>query len=275
MIRLSAVIITYNEEQHIGRCLQSVAGIADEIVVVDSCSTDRTREICASYQVRFYSQPFRGYIEQKREAVSLAQGEYVLCLDADESLSEALQQSIRDEKAAGFRHQAYFMNRRSFYCGQWIRFGTFYPDRKLRLFHKQSGRWGGTNPHDRVVLQPGVHAEPLRGDLLHYTHQTHEAHEQKMDRFSSIAAQALYDKGRGPSYRKLIVNPVWGFVYAYIIRCGFLDGRNGFRIARISAWQKFQKYRKLILLHRTRKETWKTTSPTILKAVSENSGRGT
>jgi glycosyltransferase involved in cell wall biosynthesis len=250
MTKLSATIITFNEDANIGRCLQSLQDVADEIVVVDSLSTDRTREICRSFGVRFIEHPFPGYIEQKNFALAQASHPYVLSLDADESLSEALRLNILAEKQKDFTADGYTMNRFNYYCGRWIRHGTYYPDRKLRLLRNSKGAWGGQNPHDKIIVADGSKVKHLGGDLLHHTYQSFEEHSRQMDRFSTIAAKALFDKGKASSYFKLIFHPAWAFFKGYIIKLGFLDGFEGYMIARFTALQSFLKYAKLIRLNK-------------------------
>jgi glycosyltransferase involved in cell wall biosynthesis len=257
MAKLSATIITFNEEKKIGRCLQSLKGVVDEIVVVDSLSTDKTKEICISYQVLFIENPFPGYIEQKNFALSKATHTHVLSLDADEYLSEELANSILKEKERNFPSDGYTMNRYNFYCGKWVRHGTYYPDRKLRLLNTQKGKWGGQNPHDKIIMQEGARLQQLKGDLCHYTYQSIEEHNKQTDRFSTIAAKALFDKGKTGSYIKLLLNPAWAFLKGYIIKLGFLDGFAGYMIARFTAIQSFLKYAKLIRLHNESKQSHK------------------
>jgi glycosyltransferase involved in cell wall biosynthesis len=249
MKKLTVSIITFNEEKNIDRCLQSVKPVADEIIVVDSLSTDKTKEICLSHNVTFIEQPFLGYIQQKNFALSCASNQYALGMDADEWLSEELVKSILEEKEKDFPYDGYTMNRFNFYCGQWIKHGTYYPDRKLRLLDLKKGEWGGQNPHDKIMMIEGARIQKLKGDLLHYTYQSYGQHIQQMEKFSSIAAKALFDKNKKPSYRKLIINPAWAFIHGYIIKLGFLDGKAGFRIARFTALQSYLKYKKLIQLH--------------------------
>lgn len=255
MARLSATIITFNEEKHIGRCIASLQAVADEIIVVDSHSTDRTKDICLEHGVIFIEQPFLGYMEQKNFALDKASYQHVLSLDADEALSEELARSIAAEKEKGFPAAGYTMNRFNYYCGRWIRHGTYYPDRKLRLVDTKQGRWGVKNPHERIVVQESAVVKQLSGDLLHYTYQSIEAHMRQMDRFSTIAAQTLFDRGKRPSYWKMITHPAWAFFKGYVIKRGFLDGFAGFMIARMTAIQSFLKYAKHIRLHQQARNT--------------------
>jgi glycosyltransferase involved in cell wall biosynthesis len=251
MAPLSVAIITMNEEKNIGRCLQSVREIADEIVVVDSGSTDKTKEICESFGVRFIVQPFLGFIGQKNFALEATIHPYVLSLDADEALSPELKTAIENEKEKGFTYTGYSMNRLSWFCDQWIRHGTWYPDRKLRLVLKSSAKWGGMNPHDKLELDKSSVVKHLSGDLLHYTYYSMDEYILQGNKFSSIAAKAMFEQGKKAGYLNLIWNPFISFMKNYFFRAGFLDGFNGYIIARQSASQTFLKYAKLIQLQRT------------------------
>lgn len=245
MNNLSVAIITLNEERNIRRCLDSVQGIAEDIVVVDSGSTDATREICEEYGVRFITHPFEGHIEQKNYALDQTRHEYVLALDADEALSSELRQSVQDCLAGGFLADAYRFNRLSNYCGTWIRHGSWYPDTKVRLVKKSKVRWGGVNPHDRLEPESGSRVEWIRGDLFHYSYYTVEEHIRKLDYFSTIAAKAYLRSGRKSSMFNILFNPFFAFIRDYILRAGFLDGYPGFQIARLTSWYTAMKYIKL------------------------------
>ena len=166
MSKISAVIITFNEEAYIGNCLESLKDLADEIVVVDSFSTDATEEICRKYNVRFISHAFEGYVEQKNYAVSQAKYRHVLSLDADEALSEELKKSILEIKD-NMVYDGYYVNRHNNYCGKWMIQSPFIPDRHMRLFDSSKGRWKGINPHDKFRLDPGTKSKKLKGLLLH------------------------------------------------------------------------------------------------------------
>ncbi len=242
--KISAVIITQNEEKNIGRCLDSLQGIADEILVVDSFSTDGTGAICKTKGAHFLQHIFEGHIQQKNYAASMAQHNHVLSLDADEALSEKLKQSILSAKE-NWDKDGYFMNRFSNYCGQWIRRCGWYPDRKLRLFDRRKGIWGGINPHDKYEMTDGSSTGFLEGDLLHYTYYSVEEHLLQADKFSSIAAAELARCGAHSSWPLIIVKPIAKFIRNYIIKLGFLDGYYGFVICKISAWETYLKYFKL------------------------------
>lgn len=250
----SAVIITYNEEKNIGRCLESIRDIADEIIVVDSVSTDRTKEICLSYNTTFIEQPFLGYIEQKNFALDKASHDYILSLDADEALDDTLRKSILAEKEKSFPSDCYDMNRLSTFCGQWIRHGTWYPDTKLRLLNRQKGRWGGINPHDKIIMQKGAVKKHLKGDILHYTYGSIEEIILQTNRFTNTQSLAMYQQGRRSSVIKLVLNPFMAFISSYFIKRGFLDGYNGFLIARYASYSTFIKYSKLLHLQRAMRQ---------------------
>ncbi len=251
MIRLSAVIISLNEERNIGRCLESLSGVADEIVVVDSGSTDRTQEICKSYGVRFITNPFEGYIQQKNFALENCTNEHILSVDADESLSEDLKKSIVLLKSDWVK-DGYQFNRLTNYCGKWIRHCGWYPDSKLRLFKKDAGKWGGSNPHDKFILNDGNISGFVKGDLLHYSYYTISDHIRQVNRFSEIEALTAYKEGRRCSLLHLIVKPKLKFIRDFIFRLGFLDGYYGLIICRISSYALFIRYAKLYELQKNK-----------------------
>jgi glycosyltransferase involved in cell wall biosynthesis len=251
MEKISVSIITFNEERNIARCLDSVLEIADEIVVVDSFSTDRTREICESYNLRFISHPFDGYIEQKNIALSHCSHPYVLSLDADEALSDTLKKAILTEKQNGL-HGAYCFNRLTNYCGHWVKHCGWYPDVKVRLFSRESGVWGGLNPHDKFEFHHPVKLKHLSGDLLHYSYYTLEEHHKQVEYFTSIGAKSYFEKGKSDGLLKMYSAPVAKFIRDYFINLGFLDGKAGWLICTISAGATFKKYRKLRMLNKGR-----------------------
>lgn len=246
---LSAVIITFNEERNIERCLLSVSDVCDELLVVDSGSTDHTVSIAQRLGARVIHHPFPGYIEQKNYAITQASGDWILSLDAD----EALDNTLRDSVAEAMKHPAgaaYEMNRLTNYCGNWVRHSGWYPDTKIRLFKKGVGEWTGINPHDRYALPQGQHPVHLRGDLLHYSYHSISDHLRQIDHFSRIGAKALYDKGEKGSIAKLLYKPVARFLRAYVVWSGFRDGLTGFIIAINSAHAVFLKYLRLYYLQK-------------------------
>jgi len=243
-IKLSVVVITFNEEKNIGRCLESVREIADDIVVVDSYSTDRTAEICAEHGARFIQHTFHSHIDQKNWAIAQAKFPHILSLDADEALSDELKQSIVAVKR-DWEHDGYDFNRLTNYCGKWIRHTTWYPSRKLRLWDARCGEWGGLNPHDKFILDPGCRKKHLEGDLLHYSYYEVEEHLEQLEKFSTIHAESYYRKGVRTNMLKRWLHTGWRFLNDYVFRMGFLDGKAGFTVSRLGAREVNLKYLKL------------------------------
>lgn len=254
---LSVVIITYNEEKNIGRCIDSIKDVADEIVVLDSFSTDHTGIIVEKMGGRFFQRAFDGYGAQKNAATALATHDHILFLDADEFLGEPLSNAILAEKKKGFPCDGYLMNRLNNYCGQWIRHGSWYPDRKLRLLDRRKGAWSLDLVHESLVAAPDARIGLLEGDLLHITYADYDEHVAKNNRYSQMSAQLLFSKGKKPSVFKIVLNPFWAFFTSYFMRAGFLDGLNGFIIAVSVAHLTFLKYIKLYQLHRQHKTSGK------------------
>ncbi len=252
MQTISVVIITFNEELNIERCISSVKEIADDIVIVDSFSTDRTRDIAESKGVRVVLHEFLGHIEQKNWAVTQAKYPFILSLDADEALSEELKKSVLEVKK-NKTADGYTINRRTNYCGKWVKHCGWYPDKKLRLWDSTKGRWKGINPHDRYEMEKGSTVAHLKGDILHYSYYTLSDHINQMNRFSEISAQEYYKRGRKSNIMKILFSPLIKFMKDYILNLGILDGYTGFVISRVSAHASFLKYMKLLQLYKTKK----------------------
>ncbi|MBN1670254.1 MAG: glycosyltransferase family 2 protein [Kiritimatiellae bacterium] len=242
---ISACITAGNEEKNIRRCLESVCGWTHEVVVVDSFSSDATVEICRRYTDRVYQHEWLGYIGQKNLIKDLAEGQWILFIDADEEASPEL----RDEIVRLFERgpppdiAGYEFPRIVHYLGKWIRHGEWYPDIKLRLFRKGLGMCAGREPHDRVVVE-GRTAR-LRGHLRHYTYDNISDQVNTLNRFSSIAAQGMYEEGRRFHWHDILLRPLVRFVKGYAVKRGFLDGFQGWVIAVSSAYSVFLKYAKL------------------------------
>jgi glycosyltransferase involved in cell wall biosynthesis len=249
MPSISAVIITFNEQEHIGNCINSLQGIADEILVVDSFSTDSTEAICNKFNVRFVKHHFEGYFEQKNYALSLASFPIVLSLDGDEALSDELKKSILEVKS-DWKYDGYHFNRSHNYCGKWLRYSRWYPDRQLRLFDRGKGRWVGPNPHDNVKMDKGAKVKWIKGDLLHWNYSSYEDHIEKANRFSSIAAREYLKAGKSAGPLTASVHGTWSFFRSYILNAGFLDGYLGYRCCRVTAYASYLKYEKLRKLNR-------------------------
>ncbi len=254
MIQLSVVIITLNEEKNIARCLDSVKGIADEIVVVDSKSTDNTVEICKSYGARVIQHPFEGYVNQKNFANAQATNDHILSLDADEALSDELYHSIKQVKQK-FDADGYTMNRLTNYAGKWIRHSGWYPDVKLRLFDRRKGEWTGLLIHEKFELyERSKVKQHLKGDLLHYSFPSVEDHKKQADKFTTLGAQADFKKGKKAPFYKIWGGPLIKFGKDYFFNLGFLDGKEGLIICWISAGATHAKYRKLRELYKQQKK---------------------
>jgi len=253
MPKISVVIITRNEERNIERCILSVKDVADEIVVVDSYSTDRTEEICRKYNVHFIQHIFEGYINQKNFAMAQAEYDHILSLDADEALSPRLNASILSVKE-NWKYDGYYFNRLTSFCGQWIRHSSWYPARKLRLFDRAKGQWGGQNPHDQFFLQKNASSMFLKGDLLHYSYYSIREHIEQINRFSDAMARSYFADKQRVSCFTILFRPLWRFFRDYFIRAGFLDGFYGLVICVNSSHETFLKYAKLHRLIKDQKK---------------------
>lgn len=249
MNKLSVVIIAFNEADNIARCIDSVREIADEIVVVDSFSTDRTVEIAQAKGARVIQHIFEGHIQQKNFAKEQAKYEWVLSLDADEALSDELVRSIYEEKKH-YHSNAYNMNRLNFYCGKPIKTCGWYPDRKFRLWKKSDAIWGGVNPHDQLMfnIKEMTPAVFLKGDILHNTYPTHESFMQQREKFATISAQHLKHKSKAYLVFKMLFSPVFKFIKNYFFHLGFTEGAVGWTICYHQARETYLKYNKALKL---------------------------
>ena len=248
-VKISAVILTYNEEKDIERCINSVQPVVDDIVIIDSFSTDKTKEICLNLGVRFVEHKFEGHIQQKNWGITQARYPHVLSLDADEALCEKLQQSILEVKS-NWKHDGYYFNRMTNYLGKWIKHCGWYPDKKLRLWDSRKGTWGGVNPHDKYILKEGCTQAYLKGDILHYSYHSIWQHIEQVNKFSEIGAQQLYERGKKASVFKIIIKSIWKFKRDYFFKGGIWDGYYGFIICAISAHATFVRYVKLREMYR-------------------------
>ena len=244
MVKLSAVIITLNEEHNIQRCLESLDGVVDEIVVVDSFSTDKTAEICKEFNTTWIENKFVGHIEQKNFALAAAKYNHILSLDADEALDEELKNQIIKVKE-NFTADGYYFNRLTHYVSQWIYRCGWYPDSKLRLFDRRKGRWSGVNPHDIIKMDLDTDIQKLSGNLLHYSYDSISDHVNQTNKFTTIAAKAAFKDGKRSSNFKTVTRPLLKFIKDYFIKRGFLDGRYGFIICCINSLSALLKYSKI------------------------------
>tara|TARA_B100000886_G_C20335808_1_gene454449 strand:- start:2 stop:763 length:762 start_codon:yes stop_codon:yes gene_type:complete len=244
MTKISGLIITFNEEKNIERCIRSMIPVCDEIIVIDSGSTDSTVDIANRLGARSIYNPFEGHIEQKNYAISKANYDYVLSLDADEELSEELIDQIIKLKR-NIEYDAICFNRLTRYIDKWIYHCDWYPDTKLRLWNKNKGQWGGVNPHDIVLLTPGSRTLKIKGNLKHYSYNSISEHIIQTDKFTTIAARAAYQKGIRSSNFKIISRPLLKFLKDYVLRLGIADGKYGFVICFINSLSAMLKYAKI------------------------------
>lgn len=244
MNTISAVIITLNEEKNIGRCLESLSGIVDETIVLDSYSTDKTKEICLKHAVTFHEKEWEGYSKSKNFANSLSTSDYILSIDADESLSPELATSLLNIKGNSNPKSNYHLNRLTNYCGKWIKHGGWYPDRKLRLWKKDTAQWEG-DIHEHLKINDTNTTGHLRGDLFHYTFHSFSQHLAQINKFTDIAAKDDFERGRKTNLVKILIFPKWKFIRDYFVKRGFQDGYYGFLVCKFSAQASFLKYVKL------------------------------
>ncbi len=249
MNRFTVTVITLNEAHNLPRALASIAEVADEIVVVDSGSTDGTCEVAHQHGARVLTRPFTDYSDQKNYAAAQAAHNWIFSLDADEELNAELEASLRRWKESEPRAVAYRMRRRAHYLGDWIRHSGWYPDPKLRLYRRDRARWVGAL-HEKLEVEGTT--EWLEGELLHYTVSTLDEHARSVRRYTTLAARQLYEQGRRRWLLPLLVASPWAFVRTLVFRLGILDGHRGFLIAVMAAYYVFLKYRKLGLLVRGR-----------------------
>ncbi len=248
MPKISACIISYNEENKIEDCLKSLDGVVDEIIVVDSLSSDKTIDIVKKYTDKIYEQKFLGHVEQKNLAVEKASYDWILSLDCDERLTQELKGSILKIKDSLENADAYRMARKTFYVYRWLNH-CWYPDFKVRLFNRNTARWGGTNPHDRVEVS-GSNIITLKGDIQHYSFNSISEHLKTIDSFTEIGAKEIIKKGKSVSHISPFTHGVWTFVKLYIFKKGFMDGYAGLVVSMLSGMHAFIKYTKVIMIRK-------------------------
>lgn len=241
-MKISATIITCDEERNIARAIESLR-CCDEIVVLDSGSIDRTCELAAKLGARVIESPWHGYAGQKNLASEKATYDWVLSIDADEALSEALEAEIWQIKKNGPKHEAYTMPRLAQYLGRWIFHSGWYPDRKVRLFDRRKAQWQGEFVHESVRVRGTV--GHLQANLLHFTCQSLSEHLRTMDRYTTLAAEQIIAEKRPVSWSRLLLDPPWTFLQTYVLKAGFLDGVEGLTIAAMAAFYNFLKYAKV------------------------------
>jgi len=228
--------------------LKSLQAVADEIIVIDSLSTDDTLALAKKYTDKIFDQKFLGHIEQKNLAISKASHDWIISLDCDERLTEELQQSILAVKGSLDKFDAYNMPRKTFYIYRWLNH-CWYPDVKTRLFNKNSSKWGGTNPHDRIITD-GRNIKRLKGDIQHYSFDSVSAHLSTIDKFTEIGAIELIKKNKRFSIISPFTHATWMFIKMYIFKRGFMDGFAGLLASTLSFMHVFIKYSKAIIMRR-------------------------
>lgn len=242
-MKISATVITLNEERHIRQCLESLQGIADETIVVDSGSQDATLEIAVQLGAKTFVREWTNYAEQKNFASSLAQNEWILSLDADECLSSSLRQEILLAKENGTPGAAFEFPRKAFYLGRWIEHSGWYPDHKVRLFLKAKAKWEGSFVHEALRVDGPI--VRLHGDLLHHSCESISEHLTTLDRYTTLAAQDLWQRQQRSRWTQLLGSALAAFVKTYLIKQGFRDGPQGLVIACLAGHYNFVKYAKL------------------------------
>lgn len=240
-MKITATIITLNEERNIARAIESLR-CCDEILVLDSGSTDRTLQLAENLGARVFEAGWRGYSGQKNWAAEQASNDWILSLDADEALSEALEAEIWNLKKSGPRFDGYTMPRLARYLGRWIMHSGWYPDRKIRLYERSKGRWVGDFVHESVHVDGRV--GQLESNILHFTCESLSEHIKTMERYTTLAAQEIAARQIHVPLWRVLVDPQWTFVKSFVVQRGFLDGREGLTIAYMAAFYTFLKYAK-------------------------------
>jgi len=261
---ISAVIITYNEERIISRSIESLKRVVDEIIIIDSFSTDRTIEICKEKGAVVWQNKFEGYKTQKHFAATKAKHEWILSVDADEVLSNELINSLlewrknhkysNDLSSQPSQPAGYFVNRRTDYCGKWVNYGGWYPDRKLRFFNRNLGQWSGRNVHEFVKIKEGFSTSFLKGDLLHYSINEPAELLRKLYTYSEMGARFMNEEGRSTSLIEAIYKSAFRWLRQTIFQLGFLDGMLGLKIAKQNTLATFWKYRRLDFINKGEKD---------------------
>lgn len=245
---ISAVIITHNEASNIERCIRSVQEVVQEVLVLDSGSTDATVALATALGARVEVVDWKGYAATKNLGNQLASHPIILSIDADEALSDNLRKSLL--MVHPIKGVAYSMNRLTSYAGKWIRHSGWYPDTKVRLFHRDEARWVGDFVHETVALDPGVSIQHLQGDLLHFTIDSVADHRQRIQRYMRLSAAEKYQQGRHISVWKAIGGVVARWLKIYLLKQGFRDGREGWYIATLSAQGVWLRYKYLREMYR-------------------------
>lgn len=243
-MKISVVIITRNEAHIIANTLESVLPVTDDIVIVDSGSTDDTVAICKKFNARVIETDWQGYGINKNKGIDAARHDWILGVDADEAIDAELQQELL-KLALDDEDEVFDMRFKNFFCNKWIRYGEWGFDRHIRMFNRKKVRWNNVAVHENLVFPPGVKMTKLKGNILHYTVKDIHEYEAKTDNYARMNAEKYAAAGKKASFFKQYLSPLFGFLQHYIFRLGFLDGKKGYIIARTTARYTFLKYRYL------------------------------
>lgn len=238
---LSVVIITRNEAHIIGNTLQSLQGVTDNIVIVDSGSTDETIAICKQYNTHIIETNWQGYGINKNKGIDAAKNDWILSLDADEAIDEELRSTLKGLDLSN-DDTVYELKYKNFFCNKWIRFGEWSGDKHTRLFNRNKVRWNAAAVHENLVIPAAVKKIGLKGNVLHYTVKNIDEYMQKTIQYAKLNAQKYFLQGKRPGFFKLYLGPMFNFLKHYIFELGFLDGFEGYLIAKTTAWYSFMKY---------------------------------
>ncbi|MDD4149951.1 MAG: glycosyltransferase family 2 protein [Bacteroidales bacterium] len=249
MKNLSVVIITKNEAKNIAKCLLSVKDISSDIILIDSGSNDDTELICKEFPVKFIQNTFLDYSSQKNYGNQFAKNNYILSIDADEILSKELLQSINEICFNNNDNKAYTFNRLNHHCGKPIKYGGWYPDKKLRIWNKQFGQWQG-EIHEKIVFKENPQLTHLSGDLLHFTYNSKEEHLAQATKFSKLNAKSDFRKGKKTNILLAYLSSIMRFIVVFFFKFGLLDGKIGFFIAKTTAHATFLRKYELLSLRK-------------------------
>lgn len=250
-MNISVVIITKNEAHIIANTLQSLQAVTDDIVIVDSGSTDDTVAICKKYKATVIETDWSGYGINKNKGIQAARHDWILSLDADEAIDEALRQSLSQLRLT-HDEEVFDIRFKNFFCNKWIRFGEWGFDRHIRLFNRKKVQWNNAAVHENLVFPEGVVVKKLSGHILHYTVQNRQEYDAKTDHYARMNAAKYAAAGKKASFFKSYFSPVFVFLQHYVFRLGFLDGKEGFLIAKTTARYTFLKYKYLNEMNKRR-----------------------
>lgn len=245
MEKLSSVIITYNEESNIEECLKSLIVFSDEIIILDSFSSDKTLEIAKQYTDKIYQKKFINFVDQKNTAIAYSSNNWILSIDADERASKDMQDKITTLKTNGFVANAYLVNILTWYISDWFKEGGWYPYKKMRLFNKKEASWNGDGVHETPLLKNNQKPIDLNCDILHYSYKDLSDHLNRIQSYTSMSATEKFSRKKKISFLNLIINPGFKFIKTYFFQRAFIRGSRGFIFSIMASFYVFLKYAKL------------------------------